>query len=128
MSKNIKATLLFVDFSKAFDSILKRKMKQILLAYDHILEVFSKETVYAIMMLHKEMVYLHNGGTDFFDIIPGVLQGDTLILFLFIISQDYELRGLIEENGFKLKIGKKQTISYRRYHGCRFQWWSSASN
>ena len=32
-AKNLKATLLFVDFSKAFNSIHRDKMKQILLAY-----------------------------------------------------------------------------------------------
>ena len=33
VQKNIEATLLFVDFSKAFDSMHRRKMKQILQAY-----------------------------------------------------------------------------------------------
>ena len=32
-AKNLQATLLFVDFTKAFDSIHKGKMEQILLAY-----------------------------------------------------------------------------------------------
>ena len=38
--------MLFVDFTKAFDSIHRGKMKQILLAYD-----LTKETVAAIIML-----------------------------------------------------------------------------
>ena len=29
--------------------------------------------------------------SDYFDIVAGVLQGDTLVPFLFIINQDYEL-------------------------------------
>ena len=32
-AKNLQATLLFVDFTKAFDSIHRGKMEQILLAY-----------------------------------------------------------------------------------------------
>ena len=32
-AKNLKATVLFVDLSKAFDSIHREKMEQILLAY-----------------------------------------------------------------------------------------------
>ena len=32
-AKNLEATILFVDFSKSFDSIHRGKMKQILLAY-----------------------------------------------------------------------------------------------
>ena len=47
-AKNLEATILFVDFSKAFDSIHRGKMEQIFLAYG-----LLKETVAAIMMLHK---------------------------------------------------------------------------
>ena len=47
-ARNLQAVLLFVDFSKAFDSIHRGKMEQILLAYG-----IPKETVDAIMMLYK---------------------------------------------------------------------------
>ncbi len=40
VAKNLQATLLFVDFTKAFDSIHRGKMEQILLAYG-----LPKETV-----------------------------------------------------------------------------------
>ena len=43
-------THLFIDFSKAFDSIYRGKMEQILLAYG-----LPKETVTAIMMPYKNM-------------------------------------------------------------------------
>ena len=46
---NHEATLLFVDFSKAFDSIHRGKMEQILLAYG-----LPKETVTVIMILYKK--------------------------------------------------------------------------
>ena len=42
--KNLEATLLFIDFSKAFDSMLRGKMGQILLAYD-----LTKETAIRIL-------------------------------------------------------------------------------
>ena len=42
-TKNLQATLIFVDFTKAFDSIHRGKMEQILLAYG-----IPKETVAAI--------------------------------------------------------------------------------
>ena len=45
-AKNLRATILFVDFTKAFDSIHRGKMEQILLAYG-----LPKETVAAIMIL-----------------------------------------------------------------------------
>ena len=44
--------------------------------------------------------------TDFFDIVAGVLQGDKLAPYLFIICLDYVLRTPIDirrENGFTLE-------------------------
>ena len=49
--------------------------------------------------------------TDFFDIITGVLQGDTLAPYLFILCIDYILRisiDRIKENGFPLKKAKSK--------------------
>ena len=47
-AKNLPATLLLVDFTKAFDSIHRGKMEQILLAYG-----LPKETVAAITILYR---------------------------------------------------------------------------
>ena len=47
-AKNLLATILFVDFTKAFDSIHRGKIEQILLAYS-----LPKETVAAIMILYR---------------------------------------------------------------------------
>ena len=51
--------------------------------------------------------------TDYFDIVAGVLQGDTLAQYLFIICLDYVLRTSIDkikENDFELK--KKRSRRY----------------
>ena len=61
--------------------------------------------------------------TDYFDIVAGVLQGDTLAPYLFIICVDYMLRTSIDkikENGFKLKNERcrrypTQTITNTNY-------------
>ena len=77
-AKNLDTTILFVDFSKAFDFILRGKMKEILLTYGQ-----PKETVTAIMMLYKNgkvKARSPDGDTDYFDIVAGALQGDTLVL------------------------------------------------
>ena len=61
-------------------------MEQILLAYG-----LSKETVITIMMLYRNMkvkVCLLHGDTNFFNIVAGILQGDTFVPYLFIIYQD----------------------------------------
>ena len=110
-AKNLQATILFVDFTKAFDSIHREKMEQILLAYG-----LPKETVTA-MMIHyrntKVKVCSPDGDTDYFDIVAAVLQGDTLAPYLFIICLDYVLRTSIDkikENGFELT--KKRSRRY----------------
>ena len=102
-AKNLQATILFVDFAKTFDYIHGGKMEQILLANS-----LPKETVAAIMMLYRNMklkVHSPDGGTDYFDNVAGVLQGDTLAAYLFIICLDNVLRTSIDkikENSFKL--------------------------
>ena len=102
-AKNLEGTILSVNFTKAFDTIHRGKMEQILLAYS-----LRKETVAAIMMLYrntKVKVCSPDGDIDYFDIVAGVLQGDTLAPYLFIICLDYVLRTSIDkikENSFKL--------------------------
>ena len=70
-AKNLKATQWFVDFSKAFDSIHKGNIEQILLVYS-----LPKETVTAIIMLYKNMeamICSFDWDTDVFDIVVSVL-------------------------------------------------------
>ena len=110
-AKNLQVTLIFVDFTKAFDSIHRGKMEQILLAYG-----IPKETVAAITILYRNTkikVRSPDGDTEYFDIVAGVLQGDTLVPYLFIICLDYVLRTSIDkikENGFELT--KKRSRRY----------------
>ena len=50
--------------------------------------------------------------TDYFSIVAGVLQGHTLVPYLFIIYVDYVLRtsiDLMKENGFKLAEERNRT-------------------
>ena len=80
------------------------KMERILQAYG-----LPKKTFTAIMMLYKNTninVPSLDSDTDFFDIVTGVLQVDTLAPFLFIICQDYLLRmsiDLMKETDFTQK-------------------------
>ena len=108
-SKNLLTALLLIDFSKAFDSIHRGKMKEILSVYG-----ITKETVDAIMILYHDtssMVRSPDGDTDFFDNSAGVLQGDTLAPCIFIICLDYILRKALDkknELGFVLAKRKSK--------------------
>ena len=86
-AKNLEITQLLVDFFKGFDSMHSGKIVQMLVVYG-----LPEETVTSIMIFYKEtkaVVRLSDGGTDFFDIIAGVLREDSFIPYLFIIYLDY---------------------------------------
>ena len=86
-------------------------MEQILVAYG-----IPKETLAAITILYrntKVKVRSLDGDTEYFDIVAGVLQGDTRAPYLFIICLDYVLRTSIDkirENVFELT--KKRSRRY----------------
>ena len=71
----------------------------------------------------KVKVRSTDGDTEYFDIVAGVLQGDTLAPYLFIICLDYVLRTSIDkirENGFDLTKKRSrrypaETITYAYY-------------
>ena len=111
-AKNQQATILFVDFTKAFDSIHRGKMEQILLAYG-----IPKENIAAIMILYRNTKVKARspyGDTDYFDIVAEVRQGDILAPYLFIICLDYVLKTSIDkikENGFKLTKERNRRYS-----------------
>ena len=90
-------------------------MEQILLAYG-----LPKETVAAIMILNrntKVKVRSPDGDTHYFDIVAGVLQGDTLAPYLLFICLDFVLRTSIDkikENGFELTKKKTEGTPKKR--------------
>ena len=75
-----------------------------------------KETVAAITILYKNTkvkVRSPDGDKEYFDIVAGVLQGDTLVPYLLIICLDYVLRASIDkirEN--RLELIKKRSRRY----------------
>ena len=74
------------------------------------IEMFLKwflcfKTYSQISLFIEKWTYFHFGDTEYFDIVAGVLQGDTLAPYLFIFCLDYVLRTSIDkirENGFEL--------------------------
>ena len=106
--------LTFVDFKKAFDSIDRGKLIEILRAYG-----IPEKIVQAINVMYTDTiakVISQDGETDFFAILAGVLQGDTLAPFLFIIIIDYILRLTVdghEHLGFTLQEGHSARLPRR---------------
>ena len=82
----------------------------------HILEAYGiPEVILQIIALtYKDThakVITPDGETKNFEITKGVLQGDTLALFLFVITLDYAMRQAIggHEEEFGFEITKKQS-------------------
>ena len=107
--KKLPAVLTFIDFSKAFDSINREKMFKILRAYG--VPPNLLKTIKALHTNTKAKVLSPDGETDLFDIVMGVLQGDTLAPFLFVIVLDYAMRKAIEgrEEAFGFTITPRKS-------------------
>ena len=74
------------------------------------------------------MVRTSDGDTEFFGIVAGVLQEDTLAPYFFITYLDNILWtsiDLIKENGFARKKSKKQMISNRKLNRRKLRIWST---
>ena len=88
------------------------------------LNVVFPKAVSAIISFYKNtklMVCSPDGDTDFFNIVTGVLQGDILALYWFILSLDYVLQTsivLIKEKCFTLKKSINRRYSTKTDAGC----------
>ena len=92
-SNNLTAILTFIDRRKAFDSIHRGKMVKILKAYGVPTNLLrATQSMYSGT---RSKVVTPDGNTDEFDILAGVMQGDTLAPFIFIVVLDFALRRAI---------------------------------
>ena len=72
------------------------------------------------MIIHKNMkgkARSPDGETDYFDIVAGVLQGDTLASYLFIICLDYAIRtstNKMKDIGFKLTKERSRRYPHKQ--------------
>ena len=79
-----------IDFKKAFDTIDRKMMWKILRNYGVLKKIVNAITI--IYSSSKSRVRLGEKLSEAFHIATGVLQGDTLAPFLFIIVLDYILK------------------------------------
>ena len=87
---NREITLISVDVKKAFDSVDRQVMFEIVDLYG-----IPQEMVNAMTVLYtdtKARVLTSDGDTDTFDIVIGILQGGKLAPFLLTIVLDYVLQ------------------------------------
>uniref|UniRef100_A0A1I8J6L8 Reverse transcriptase domain-containing protein n=1 Tax=Macrostomum lignano TaxID=282301 RepID=A0A1I8J6L8_9PLAT len=102
--------IVFVDFRKAFDSVLRAALPFVLLRAYRV----PQQLIDAVMALYCDTgaaVVTADGLSDLFDTSSRVLQGDTLAPFLFVLLLDWVLRTALPsaDDGFLLRrrIGRR---------------------
>ena len=85
--KQLPLVCSFVDFTKAFDSINREVMWQILRHYGIPTKIV--DAIKCIYKNSKSIISIENNFSNEIETTAGVLQGDTLAPFLFIIVIDY---------------------------------------
>ena len=90
-----EAAIIFIDFKKAFDSVDRNTLFQILHAYG-----IPEKIVKALQIMYVNtyaVILTPEGETTNFNINTGVLQGDPLAPYVFIMVSDYALRTAIDD-------------------------------
>ena len=119
--KNVSLCAVFVDFAKAFDSVDRERMFQILSAYG-----IPSKIINAIRCVYdnSRSFVSTQGDTASFPVQTGVLQRGTLAPFLFIIVLDYVLRGsMTPEFGLTLKRRQSSRHFWCISDRSRLRWW-----
>ena len=99
---DMTASLVFVDFRKAYDTLHRSSISVILSQYN----VPNCPISYIIQMYSdtSACVSTELGPTEWFKITSGVLQGDTLSPYLFIVLLYYALKKTLHDNvGFVVR-------------------------
>ena len=109
-SKKLTSVMLFIDFKKAFDSLHRGLLMKILRAYG-----IPHEIVCLIERLYDNtiaQVITEDGLTEAFLILAGVMQGDTLAPYLFIIAIDYILNKAMEGKYYGFTLQQRRSRRY----------------
>ena len=88
----------FIDFKKAFDSISRNAMFKVLRHYG--IPETLVEAIKTLYINSKSAVYVDGHLSEAFEVTTGVLQGDVLAPFLFIIMIDFITKQSKGTHGF----------------------------
>ena len=110
---NMTASLVFVDFQKALDTLRRSSIPVILSQYNvpnclisDIIQMYSDTSA---------CVSTELGPTEWFKTTSGVLQGDMLSLYLFIVLLDYALKKTLQDDvgfGVRKRNGRRHPALY----------------
>ena len=110
--KNLEVNLIFIDFKNPLVLYIEGKCLPLMKVYG-----IPEELVTASSIIYEDntaKVIITNGETEAFNILAGVLQGDTLAPYLFIIVIDYvtrtALQGREDKLGFQLRKRKSGRV------------------
>ena len=112
--KNLSAVMTFIDFQKAFDSVHRGILMKILRAYgipDVIVNLINR-----LYTNTTAKIITADGLTEAFRILAGVMQGDTLAPYLFVIIIDYVMSTAIdtENDGFTITPARSRRYARER--------------
>ena len=117
--RNIPIIAIFVDFKKAFDSVDRTLLFKILRNYG-VPETITN-AIRVLYNVSKSAVLVDGEITSFFDVITGVLQGDVLAPFLFIVVIDWIMRNSnIDHLGFITKPRRSRRYPNKRLGDLEF--------
>ena len=110
--KDLPAVLVFIDFCKVFESINHATLFEILRAYG-----IPPNLLKAFKLIYNNLrarIKTTEGDTDYFRMFAGIMQGDTLAPYLFVIVLDYSMAKAISgrENELGLTLQHRQSIRH----------------
>ena len=95
----------FIDFSKAFDSVDWNYIENIMLSYDIPVEIV--DAVMSVYYGATAAVKSDGAISGYFDLGVGVLQGDTLAPYLFVLVIDWILRNAVPDASLGFSVRER---------------------
>jgi hypothetical protein len=114
IAHKLEAHFIFVDFKKAFDSVDRTALPSLLDEFG--IPASLRESIVAMYQTTKAMVRTTDGTTTPFATSTGVMQGDSLSPFIFVLFMHHIIRKAIPDHrdGFILERRRSQRHPEKR--------------